>query len=110
MDYLVLQGGWEVEGSRKPGQLLSDAKMLHFKENRHWAGNDRSFQLFALDATRNPKAIDFYDGKSPVSKGIYEIKGSQLMLCTASPGQPRPLKFEAANGTVLTKLQKKSPY
>ena len=109
-DYIALQGGWEVEGSRKAGQLLSEAKMLHFKENRHWVGSDRSFRLFALDATRSPKAIDFYDGKSPAIKGIYEIKGSQLILCTAAPGQPRPLKLETANGVTLTKSQKKSPY
>src|SRR5690348_10693609 len=54
---------------------------------------------FKIDATKNPKTIDFFPGntadKTKAMAGIYEIEGDKLKICYAQPGKDRPQEFES---------------
>jgi uncharacterized protein (TIGR03067 family) len=39
--------------------------------------------------------IDFIDEKERVERGIYKLEGSDLMVCFAAPGEPRPTVIDA---------------
>ena|SRR5881394_3555455 len=94
-DYARLEGSWVVTYNEMKKVALTEmaGATFHFKDNRHWVSGDSGFEWFAVDSSRNPKAIDFYDNRSPTVRGIYELNGSELVLCTAAPGKPRPTKF-----------------
>jgi len=61
--------------------------------------------IFKLDATRQPKAIDFTDtfgadaGKTFLA--IYSLDGDRLIFCAADAGQERPMEFRTKPGQVL---------
>lgn len=110
-DYVQLEGSWIVTYNEMKKIALPEmaGATFNFKDNKHWVSGDSGFEFFAVDSTQNPKAIDFYDNRSQTIRGIYELNGSELVLCTAAPGKPRPTKFEtsAFSGTVLTKTRRK---
>jgi uncharacterized protein (TIGR03067 family) len=109
-DYVRLDGSWIVTYNERNKVALTEmtGATFQFKGNRHRISGDRSFEWFAVDSSRSPKTIDFYDNRSPTIRGIYELNGSELVLCTAAPGKPRPTKFETSpfSGTVLTKTRR----
>jgi len=111
-DYVQLGGSWTVTYNelRKVPTPERAGAAFNFKENRFWISGDAGHEWFAVDSSRNPKAIDFYNHKSPTIRGIYELNGSELTLCTAAPGESRPTDFKtsALSGTILTKLRKSS--
>lgn len=109
-DYLLLQGTWTVtydEFGRQAHRERLGSK-FYFKGNRHWITGDKGYEWFAVDSSRTPRAIDFYDHHAPTIRGIYEIHGSELTVCTADPGKPRPTKFETSvfSGTILNKARR----
>ena len=61
--------------------------------------------IFKLDATRQPKAIDFTDtfgadaGKTFLA--IYSLDGDRLIFCAGDAGQERPMEFRTKPGQVL---------
>jgi uncharacterized protein (TIGR03067 family) len=58
---------------------------------------------FTIDATKKPKTIDAYPGgskdKNKVVRGIYELKGNTLKICSAAPGKDRPTEFTSKEGS-----------
>jgi uncharacterized protein (TIGR03067 family) len=58
---------------------------------------------FRLDPTQQPRAIDavFATGelKGTVQKGIYELRGDDLVVTFAKPGEERPRDFQTRPGT-----------
>lgn len=105
-DYKQIQGSWVVTSNeiRKKSLPQMSGVVFHFSGNQHWIGGDKGREWFALNGSSLPKAIDFYDKKSPTIRGIYKIEGDRLTLCTAAPGQPRPTEFSTSpfTGTILT--------
>lgn len=112
-DYQRLQGTWIVKGSELQGLALIPDAVFHFSGNQHWHDGDKDREwFFALDESSSPKAIDFYDKKSRVVRGIYKLEGNQLTLCTVAPGRPRPTEFSkytssSYTGSILTKARRK---
>jgi uncharacterized protein (TIGR03067 family) len=60
---------------------------------------------FALDPTREPRAVDWSDtfGKDAgkTFPAIYTLEGDRLIFCAADPGQERPTEFRTRPGWVL---------
>ncbi|MGV3660100.1 MAG: TIGR03067 domain-containing protein [Prosthecobacter sp.] len=114
-DYQQLQGSWVVTANeiKKRNMPQMAGAVFNFSKNEHWISGDKGHDYFALDEKTSPKSIDFYDKTNPVIKGIYKIEGSKLTLCTAAPGQPRPVDFKTSifTGTILTtaERQKEDP-
>jgi RNA polymerase sigma factor (sigma-70 family) len=119
-DLQKLQGSWgivdgELDGSKRRAALenpledslafVFDGKWLRFRPERTFADGrirrifgggdfDKPMKLmFALDATKEPKTIDFILGNA-VTRGIYRFNGDALEICV---GTSRPTQF-AANG------------
>lgn len=109
-DYKLLQGSWVVTANeiRKRSLPHMAGAVFNFFKDEHWISGGKGREWFVLNEKASPKAIDFYDKKNPTIKGIYKIEGNQLILCTAAPGQPRPVKFSTSpfTGTILTTLQR----
>ena len=67
-----------------------------------------------IDPTKKPKEIDITvrtpDGSERSVKGIYEIEGDNLRICTAGPGPDRPKEFtgkEGSGNTLMVYKRKK---
>jgi uncharacterized protein (TIGR03067 family) len=69
-----------------------------------------------IDPSKTPKTIDSTttspgQGKEQLSKGIYELKGDTLRLCTAVSGKERPTSFastaENLQSILILRRQKK---
>jgi uncharacterized protein (TIGR03067 family) len=62
-------------------------------------GSDLIQATFKLDATKNPRHIDFKvaegPGKGETFPGIYALEGESVKLCFSEPKQPRPTEFAA---------------
>ena len=109
-DYKRIQGAWVVTYDEfKKTSLPRAGAVFYFAENRHWLSKDKGHEWFAIDEQTSPKSIDFYDGKTPAIRGIYKIEGSQLTLCTAASGEPRPEEFQTSRftGDILTRTTRK---
>jgi uncharacterized protein (TIGR03067 family) len=48
---------------------------------------------FRLDATQDPKEIDFTNRAGSTSYGIYSLEGDTLKICIAPAGGERPAEF-----------------
>jgi uncharacterized protein (TIGR03067 family) len=99
-----LEGTWEVvfvEVGGKKGQLPGDRK-----ERLIFRGADFTVMqgeevkdkgTLKIDPTAKPKSLDFKSsgdaGKAGASLAIYELKGDELRVCIASPGEKRPAAF-----------------
>ena len=53
---------------------------------------------YAVDRSTAPKQMNYRlpDGRSQA--GIWQLEGTRLTTCFASPGQPRPAEFASASG------------
>jgi uncharacterized protein (TIGR03067 family) len=62
---------------------------------------------YKLNPLGSPKEIDVIPRDGPVQEkdqtfvGIYELKGEELRIGVAGPGQARPANFEDATSAVL---------
>jgi uncharacterized protein (TIGR03067 family) len=80
---------------------------------RHSNGSIVIEGTFAIDPTREPKAIDWTDtfgedaGKT--FPAIYALDGDRLMFCAGGTGQARPTEFRARKGQVLRIHQRVRP-
>jgi uncharacterized protein (TIGR03067 family) len=61
--------------------------------------------IFRLDPSREPKHIEISvtggKAKGNTLLGIYELVGDKLRICTATYDNPRPIRFDSANGTAI---------
>jgi uncharacterized protein (TIGR03067 family) len=66
-----------------------------------------------IDPGKKPKELDQTiktpDGKEQSVKGIYQIEGDDLKICSAAPGKDRPKDFtgKEGSGNTLTVLRRK---
>lgn len=68
---------------------------------------------FAIDPTREPKAVDWTDtvgadaGKT--FPAIYSLEGDRLVFCAAGEGRERPTEFRTRPGQVLRVHRRETP-
>jgi len=91
-DHEAIQGEWEIvdaesNGVPPPPGMFDHAKFVFSGNKLALLGKDRTFEL---DATKNPKQIDF---KNVGQIGIYELNGDNLKLCVG-PADDRPKEFK----------------
>jgi len=73
-----------------------------------WRRDGKSFSAstIVLDSKAEPKTIDIHadggPGRDKVVRGIYELEGDRLTICTADPDEPRPEAFRADAGDSWT--------
>jgi uncharacterized protein (TIGR03067 family) len=53
------------------------------------------YKTFRLDATTNPKGINFINRAGTPTYGIYSLDKETLKICLAAPGGERPKEFAA---------------
>jgi len=110
-DLQQLQGTWTGSLVRAGGKEPSDEeKQLRIKlviagEGYKAYAEDMLLMEGALrlDAAQQPRAIDAIFGggelKGMVQKGIYELRGDDLLVNFAAPGEPRPRDFQTRAGS-----------
>ena len=68
---------------------------------------------FKLDATREPKTVDWMDTFGPDAGktflAIYSLEGDRLIFCAADEAQVRPTEFRAGPGQDLRVSQRDAP-
>jgi uncharacterized protein (TIGR03067 family) len=101
-------GKWVVESVTRDGKA-ADALKGAAREHANGtysitpAGGKANAGTYAIDATKNPVAIDMkpkggtYAGKTLL--GIVKVEGDTMTICFAEPGKARPAKFESAPGS-----------
>jgi uncharacterized protein (TIGR03067 family) len=108
----ALQGGWSmvllfVNGEEVPAdQAKSGELIVEDDEYRPKLGATVEVSTFKVDATKNPKTIDFTSTsgfqKGKTTKGIYKIDGDDLTICRGlSPETVRPNEFAAPTDSGL---------
>ena len=103
-----MQGDWAAVSMTHDGHKLpdDDAQSLF----RTVKGDQYNLFLFKkvigkgtfkIDATKNPKTIDFQPAgaKSEPILGIYELDGERWKICYALPGKERPKDLTAKEGS-----------
>jgi uncharacterized protein (TIGR03067 family) len=108
-----LQGSWIVTHNEL---MHTDTPWLlgrvHIYFGRRFRlDTDTGSEEFRIDEQRDPKRIDFDDGRRPLIQGIYKLEGDRLTVCTGAPGTPRPSAFTTSywNKSILTILVRLSP-
>ena len=117
-DAAKLKGKW----SAKVGPNQDIPITIEFKDKAiEIAVNVEGQQLtikgdYKLDEQSKPKGIDFLNFKSDDgnaledNKGIYDVSGDDLKICTGGPGNSRPTEFfpqeEGGRGTITLKRVK----
>jgi uncharacterized protein (TIGR03067 family) len=114
-DLANLQGEWQMVSGRRDGADMPEASVKQghrtCKDNHTTvivAGTLIMKADFTLDASKNPKTID-YDVKAGAlagkkQLGIYKIEQHTVTFCFAAPDQPRPDDFvsNAGDGRTLS--------
>jgi uncharacterized protein (TIGR03067 family) len=93
-DRAALQGEWEIvsaesNGEPPPPGMFDGAKFVFSGDTSTLLGKEGTY---ALDASKNPRQIDFIRGKTK-QLGIYELNGDDLKLCVG-PADDRPTEFK----------------
>jgi uncharacterized protein (TIGR03067 family) len=110
-DPTVLEGTWSVESIEYDGktadmkkikdmQFVFQGNQLTVKKGKKVTGQG----TFTLDPKAKPATIDYEEGKeifSPYDTGIFEVKGSNLKLCTTADRKKRPTAFDSKQGQVI---------
>jgi uncharacterized protein (TIGR03067 family) len=108
-DLEVLQGRWKQVAFDVDGSLLAyDAAgiLCTFTGTRFVvhapSGDILLFGSFRLDASADPKAVDWIDDCGPdagkVLPAIYRFEENRFVFVAADEGMPRPRTFEAGPG------------
>jgi RNA polymerase sigma factor (sigma-70 family) len=92
---VVMRGQQELQEKVKEGTLTFDgAEKLLFTH-----GPERIEFTYTLDPAKSPKEIDLTEAADKgVHKGIYELKGDSLKICSAHPPLDRPTEFTSPEG------------
>jgi uncharacterized protein (TIGR03067 family) len=121
-----LQGTWEavsVEFGGKDSVEKKDVKRMgsyEFKGDKvKWMAN--AYSAYTIAPSKRTKEIDL-EAPAPEPgvrfakdmrncKGIYELKGDELLLCIAPPNRERPTEFKCKQGeeTLLLRLKRAKP-
>jgi uncharacterized protein (TIGR03067 family) len=108
-----LEGQWsmvsgEANGMSMPKELVQGGKRLAKDgETTITIGGQVYLKAkFSINPTKNPKAIDYTMTEGPTKGkthlGIYELDGDTIKFCFAAPGNDRPTKFTAKQGSQRT--------
>ncbi|MBZ5626482.1 MAG: TIGR03067 domain-containing protein [Acidobacteriia bacterium] len=104
-----LEGEWSMVSGFMDGHPIESSMVKYGR--RVTRGNQTTVQFgpqvfmkatFTLDPSKSPREIDLvhtqgmHKGKTQL--GIYECDGEKLRFCSSTPGQPRPVDFEARKG------------
>ena len=119
---LALQGGWQLVsveelGKPRPESEYKDGRYVFLKDKiLEMTGDKLNFEIeYEIDPTSKPKRINEYfkvqtkDGKADevMIRGIYELDGDVLVICTAS--KERPKEFSSKTGVLLELRREKKP-
>jgi uncharacterized protein (TIGR03067 family) len=111
----LLQGTWTVVRLERSGRAeQGDLSFITVKIT----GNELVLmemeekdppRQFKLDASKNPKQIDFLGKGKEIAPGIYKLDKDKLTLCYNRNGEPRPTKFStsADDSHVVMVLERK---
>ena len=112
-------GKWQITAQTTDGKMMSEEELknryLVFrgdKVTQLFMDNERGNAATKIDATKNPKEIEFHylDGpaKGVVLKGIYSLDGDSFTICLSGIDRDRPKAFESkeGSGTILLKLKR----
>lgn len=110
-----LKGMWVLTSLEKDGKSLPGEKdeIVVISAGKITTGkpNDQAETRYKVDSTKNPKTIDITPETADlgVIRGIYQIEGDVLKICTGQPGKERPTRFETKpdSGHSLAVLKRK---
>jgi uncharacterized protein (TIGR03067 family) len=104
-----LDGEWEAVSAARDGKELvlppGGPPVLTFRGDALTVQDgDESYQAsLTIDAAKTPRTLDMTlvsgPRKGDVVRGLYEIKGDELRLCTAGVGKERPEDLASTKGT-----------
>lgn len=104
-----LEGTWTIASVVRndnplPEDRLKDARIVFQGETFTHKQGEKTLAKgrFRLDPGKKPGVIDLVvkgEKKEETTLGIYELEGDVLRICGARPGQERPTKFEARDGS-----------
>ena len=120
-DVAALQGQWEqvaleVDGISNPQDEFSASGTLsRFDGNRfmvHAANGTLLLEgAFSLDASTNPKSVDWIDATGP-DKGkrlpaIYRLDGDHFVFVAGNEGAARPSEFRTSPGQTMRSFRRR---
>jgi RNA polymerase sigma factor (sigma-70 family) len=117
-DLQKLQGSWQILRVEKVGLAPEEAlvsRLVFIGNQWHMvvAGTQLPSVRFELDASHEPKAIDFALQSGKVLRAIYHLDGDSLQLCLdydmAGAGGKRPVTFHPEPGGALWTLRREPP-
>lgn len=115
-EYKKLEGDWIVQAMEYKGKAEQYfSRQAAFVGNRHGArtrGGSVDGSFFAVDASKSPKEILFFDYISGnlQSWGIYKIDGDELTIAIRGMDQPMPYDVKSGPDIVLfSRLKKAEP-
>jgi uncharacterized protein (TIGR03067 family) len=95
-DYGRLQGTWGATSQIVDGVTSErnwKTNVLDYMVLEHsidiLGGAEVDHAKYRLDASRNPKTIDIRQENGKIERGIYEIQGESLVVCSASSIQSK---------------------
>jgi uncharacterized protein (TIGR03067 family) len=100
-----LNGKWVIVSTVHDGETTPSLRRVRvsFRHDTRVVeiGDIAHIDPITVDASKTPKAIDITPnlGKGKTIKGIYEVKGDELHICSAEPEQDRPQEFSAKAGS-----------
>lgn len=103
-----LQGSWSLveatrDGQRMPAQMVARTKLVIAGRQLQFPHDPNLEGEITIHPERRPRGIDSKAVRGPEAGttflGIYDLKGSQLRVCFARPGDPRPKVFSAPRGS-----------
>ncbi len=100
----ILDGVWvatsaRFDGQEAPDDVLRDLSIVIRNERMSPLRQPNDVAKVVVDRTKSPMWFDTIDAQGQVNKGIFELSGDSLRLCSAWPGEDRPAKFESAQGS-----------
>lgn len=111
-DLKKLVGSWVLlHGGKHDGTVVTEEEAKKLNHTMVIVGNVHTVKAFGktfkgthtLDETKTPKTVDFVHTEGPLKGktflGIYELKGDDLRICLARPGEPRPTDLSHKKGS-----------
>jgi uncharacterized protein (TIGR03067 family) len=111
-DLKKMDGTWKVTlhemGGKKTTEDVNKKAdvQLVIKDGKFtisFGGKEAGAGTIKLDASKKPKTIDVTTTKGPqegkTMQGIYELKGDDMRVCFAQPGDARPTEFGTKEGS-----------